>query len=114
MITCTALAIGLHIGTYHFDRTRDYNEVNLGAYVECDHYTAGIYRNSLRKTSAYAGYTFDRVLGPVDVTVGAVSGYPRAALMPLLVPSVKLGSARLSLLLPIEKGGGGVHLSWEY
>jgi len=114
MIACTALAIGLHIGTYHFDRDRGYNEVNPGIYAECDHYTAGVYRNSLRKTSAYAGYTFERVLGPIDVTVGGVTGYPRAALMPLAVPSVKVGSARLSLLLPIEKGGGGVHLSWEF
>lgn len=114
MITCDVIAIGLHIGTYHFDRTSDYNEVNLGAYAECDHYTTGIYRNSLRKPSVYAGYTFDRVLGPVDVTVGAVSGYPRATLMPLVVPSIKFNSARLSLLLPTNKSGKGVHLSWEF
>ena len=114
MLTCTALAIGMHIGTYHFDRSRGYNEVNPGAYVVCDRVTAGVYRNSLRKPSFYAGYTFERLLGPVDLTVGGVTGYPRAKLMPLLVPSVKLGHARLSLLLPIEKGGGGVHASWGF
>lgn len=28
MICATALAIGLHLGTYHFDRSKEYNEVN--------------------------------------------------------------------------------------
>lgn len=114
MITCTALAIGLHIGTYHFDRTREYNEVNPGGYALCDDYVAGAYLNSESKLSVYAGKTFKNVVGPVDVTVGAVAGYSRSPVLPLVVPSVKLGSARLSLLLPLEKGGGGVHLSWEY
>lgn len=114
MITCTALAIGLHIGTYHFDRDRGYNEVNPGIYAECDGWAAGAYYNSQRAVSVWGGKQFDRVLGPVDVTVGLVAGYSRAALLPLVVPSVKIGSARLSLLLPAEKGGGGVHLSWEF
>lgn len=113
MLTCTALAIGLHIGTYHFDRSKDYNEFNPGVYALCDGWTAGAYHNSERRVSVYAGRTFD--VGPVDVTLGAVTGYSRAPLVPLVVPSYKIrGGPRVSLLLPLEKGGGGLHLSWEF
>ena len=109
---CTALAIGLHLGTYHFDASKGYNDFNPGAYVVCDGWTAGAYRNSERKPSLYVGKTFRY---GVDITIGAVTGYKRAPLTPLLVPSYKLeNGARLSLLLPAEKGGGGVHLSWEF
>lgn len=115
MITCTALAIGLHIGTYHFDRSKDYNEFNPGIYAVCDGWTAGAYYNSERKASIYAGRTFERVLGPIDITLGAVAGYRRAPLAPMVVPSYKIdGGPRMSLLLPLEKGGGGLHLSWEF
>lgn len=113
MITCTALAIGLHIGTYHFDRSKDYNEFNPGIYAVCDGWTAGAYHNSERKVSVYAGRTFD--VGPIDVTLGAVAGYRRAPLVPMVVPSYKIKDGpRVSLLLPLEKGGGGLHLSWEF
>jgi hypothetical protein len=110
---CTALAIGLHLGTYHFDASKGYNDFNPGAYVVCDGWTSGAYRNSERKPSVYAGKTF--AFSGFDVTIGAVTGYRRAALTPMLVPSHKFeNGVRLSLLLPAEKGGGGVHLSWEF
>lgn len=115
MSICAALALGIHLGTYHFDRNRGYEEFNPGAYVRCDNITAGAYRNSEGKPSVYAGYTgrpFASI--PLDVTVGGVTGYRRSTVVPLLVPSVRIGDARLSLLLPLEKGGGGVHLSWEF
>lgn len=31
-----------------------------------------------------------------------------------LAVGLHIGSVRLSLLLPLEKGGGGVHISWEH
>ena len=111
-LTCVALAVGLHLGTYHFDRSRHLNEVNLGAYVACDDVGVGLYHNSLGRPSVWAGYQFH--VGPVDLTVGAVTGYRKAPILPLVVPSVRLGHFRLSLLLPIEKRGGGLHLSTEF
>ena len=112
MLTCAALAIGVHLGTYHFDASKGYNDFNPGVYAICDGWTAGTYHNSERRQSFYAGRTFP--LGPLDVTIGAVTGYKSATLTPMLVPSHKFeNGARLGLLLPAEKGGGGVHLSWE-
>lgn len=111
---CASLILGAHLATYHFDRARDYNEVNLGAYARCGQLVAGVYHNSDRGVSVWGGKQFDRVVGPVDVTVGLVAGYKRSPVLPLLVPSVRLGNVRLSLLLPLEKGGGGVHLSTEF
>lgn len=114
MSICAAIAIGMHLGTYHFDRERQYQEFNPGVYVVCDGWTAGAYRNSQNRNSAYIGKTFEHVLGPVDVTIGGVVGYTRAPVVPMLVPSIKIGHARASLLLPVEKGGGGIHVSWEF
>lgn len=113
MFELAALTLGLHLGTYHFDRERGYEELNPGVYAVYDGWTAGAYRNSEHGTSVYAGYTFRRVLGtPVDVTAGVVR---YGAWGPLLVPSYKLPSGlRLSLLLPVEKRGGGIHASWEF
>jgi hypothetical protein len=111
---CASLVLGLHLATYHFDRDRAYNEVNLGGYAQCESWAAGAYRNSERNVSVWGGKQFDQVVGPVDVTVGLVAGYKRAPVLPMLIPSLKAGNARLSLLLPLEKGGGGLHLSTEF
>lgn len=112
MFCSSVIAIGLHIGTYHFDRTRDYQEVNPGIYARCEGVAAGVYFNSERKTSAWIGV--ERKTGPVDWTFGAVVGYTRSPVLPLVVPSYKVGTARISLLLPLEKGGGGLHISYEF
>lgn len=113
-MACTP-TFGAHVATYHFDRSAGYNEVNLGAYAMCDGYTAGIYHNSQRTTSAYVGYTV--ALGPVDVTLGAVTGYRRGTL-PMIVPSVKVGDhTRIAFLPPIpgeKHNTGGVHLMLEF
>lgn len=115
----TALAceptVGIHVATYHFDRSAHYREVNPGLYVMCDGYTAGVYANSVRSTSAYLGYTV--ALGPVDVTLGAVTGYRRQVL-PMLVPSVRIADhVRIAFLPPIPgepKTQGGFHLMLEF
>ena len=108
--------VGAHIGTYHADRVAHYDEINPGAYVMCDGYTAGAYHNSEGGTSAYAGYTAK--VGPVDVTIGVVTGYARG-IMPMLVPSVRLpvGGLRLAFLPPIPGAKGntaGIHLMKDF
>lgn len=111
---CASLILGAHLATYHFDRSRDQNEVNPGVYARCGQLAVGVYHNSERGVSVWGGKQFDNVVGPVDVTVGLAAGYKHRPVRPMLVPSVRLGHARLSLLLPVEKSGGGVHLSTEF
>lgn len=93
-----SLTLGMHLGSIH-DRG-DYNNVNPGLYVRSGGWTGGIYRNSLRKTSIYGGYTFDYdtpslpLVKTVSLTVGVVSGYPNkikgTKLSLMLAPSVKI------------------------
>jgi hypothetical protein len=113
MITCAALVVGLHVGTHHFSDNRPHKAFNPGLYAACDALTAGVLRNSSGHLSVYAGYMLKA--GPVDVLAGGMTGYRDRSVRPMLVPSVRLGSlpARVSLLLPVDERGGGVHLSIE-
>jgi hypothetical protein len=110
-----AKTVGIHLATYH-DRG-DYNDRNPGIYARsAAGWTAGIYQNSLRKTSAHGGYTWSitNLLGDVSLTAGAVTGYTRP-MTPLLVPSARVGCMRLSLLpKAAPKGATGLHLSIEF
>lgn len=104
-------SVGLHLGSVHLPK-RDYNNANPGAYVRFGNgLTLGGYYNSERRPSFYAGYTHS--FGPVDVTVGAITGYERAAVMPMVVPSVRLFEigrvgVRLAFVPKIEKNGAHV------
>src|SRR5438045_253932 len=54
-----AVTVGLHLASVHLPK-RDFNNTNPGLYVRTDGgWTAGAYRNSLNRTSAYAGYTME-------------------------------------------------------
>jgi hypothetical protein len=118
MICATAIAIGLHLGTYHFDRSKDYNETNPGAYVQCDGKTAGYYYNSEKRHSFYAGYTWQK--GPWALTVGGVTGYDRGVriggerVSVMLIPSVRVGAVRIGVIPPVGKIDGGVHVAIEF
>ena len=112
--------VGVHLGSWH-DRG-DYNNVNPGAYVYHNGYTAGTYYNSERKVSLYAGYTFEYPLvGPftAGLTVGAITGYARATVLPMVVPSVSvrlelLPSLRLSVIPPVSGMPLVLHASIEW
>lgn len=114
--------IGVHVGSHHFSGT--FNNVNPGLYLFKDGWTVGTYYNSERRQSYYAGYTFEGdLIGAVDygVTVGLITGYQRARVLPMLVPSVSAvnpllgGRTRLSFVPPVGKGSAAaVHLSHEW
>lgn len=117
--------LGVHVGSQHFGRNADqFNNVNPGVYVYHDGWTAGTYHNSERKQSFYAGYTFEGALvGPFTygLTVGAITGYSRGAVLPMLVPSVALPvpawgtTFRLSGVPPVGKrSAAALHLSMEW
>lgn len=114
MITCAALAIGLNISTYHFDRSANFQEFNPGGYAVCDGWVAGVYYNSIRRGSVHVGRVFQ--LGSVDVAVGLVTGYyPSIRPVPVAVPSMRFGNVRLAVIPPSgEKRKGGLTLAIEF
>jgi hypothetical protein len=115
VITCTALAIGVSIASYHFDRDIPYQEINPGVYAICDKWTAGVYRNSFNDLSVFAGYSLE--LGPFSIALGVVTGYGRygKSVQPLIFPSVKIGPVRLGVIPPPEpKAKGALTLSVEW
>lgn len=107
--------VGLHIGTVHSER--GFNDVNPGVYVEHNGYTAGVLKNSESRTSVYAGYTWH--YGNLGLTAGAITGYRRAQVMPLVTPSIRFnvgpGAIRLAYLPKVDDTGAhGVHFTYEW
>lgn len=121
-----------------------WNDNNLGAYARWSNgATVGAYRNSLSRDSVYAGWTLSDSADRFAITLGAVSGYDKltgdtsarsavrcdvdhgcrevhvkSVILPLIVPSVRIGiterfSARLSAL--VQPGfPWAIHLSVEW
>ena len=114
------LVIGLHLVSLH--TAGDLQPVNPGAYVRLEGgLTAGAFRNSYDRDSAYVAQTFETGDRRFALTVGAVTGYPARDVLPMVVPSVRVGlapdlSARVSYL-PKPPGSYGrthcLHLSLE-
>lgn len=130
----TGAIIGLHLVSTHIPARDHQNNVNPGVYVElANGFTAGAYRNTLSRTSVYAGWTFTHDFGPaaVSLTVGAITGYQRktergltqgysrAPLTPMAAPSVRVQvghgyAARVTFIPGISAiGSSVVHLSVE-
>lgn len=117
------IVLGLHLATAH--SAPGFENANPGVYLRAESgFTAGAYRNSYGRASAYLGWTFESgdFLGQrrFALTVGAVTGYPARAVSALLVPSVRFGlvddvSLRLAFIpKPPEIGAAyGLHLSIE-
>jgi len=97
--------VGLHLASVHVPQ-RHFNNTNPGLYYRSDAgWTTGGYRNSLRHTSVYAGYTWE--YSALGLTAGAVTGYQHAV-QALVVPSLRLFthegfSARLAYIPRVEK-----------
>lgn len=110
--------IGFHVASHHAP-AKNYNNSNPGIYYRhTEGWTAGVYRNSLRKTSVYAGYTWK--FGVLDVTTAGVTGY-FDKVQPLLVPSISLFTyqgitPRIAYIPRVEKkiGSHVLHLMVEY
>lgn len=71
-----ALTIGMHVASIHAPQRAQHND-NAGLYLRTDSgLSAGVYRNSHRRTSLYVGQAFPLV-GQLDLNVGLVSGYQK-------------------------------------
>ena len=109
--------LGFHLFSQHLPAD-NYNNINPGIYYRlAEGPVAGIYRNSVRRTSVYAGYTWQ--YGRFDLTTGAVTGYTNGAQL-LLVPSMAMFTvhgvtARLAFIPRIEKriGSHVLHIAVE-
>lgn len=121
----TPAIIGLHLATAHFGAPAgaNLNSATPGVYLRTTAgLTLGAYRNSHDRGSSYAGWTWSTTDGRWSITAGAVTGYPRAKVSPLLAPSGRfpLGAvapdwaARLAYLpKPHSDGAHALHLSVE-
>ena len=117
----SGITVGAHLATGHNRGGRD--PYNPGLYLRTPGgWTVGAYRNSYRNTSVYGAYTAQWLDGRVALTTGLVTGYGAAAVLPLVVPSVRIGlgnsglNARLSYLPkpPSYGTAAGLHLSVEH
>jgi hypothetical protein len=69
------LTIGLHLVSVHVPGA-GLQDINPGIYVyDRAGFTAGVFRNSVDRTSVYAGWSYD--VTPFKFTVGAITGYQR-------------------------------------
>lgn len=110
--------VGVHLASIHVPQ-REFNNTNPGLYYRSDDgWTVGTYRNSTRRTSAYAGYTWE--WGRLALTAGGMTGYARQV-QPMLVPSVTVftlhgATARVAFVPRVEKriGSHVFHLMVEF
>lgn len=125
MLTCLELVIGLHLATAHFGpNTLESNTPGIYARVNAGPaagLTVGTFRNSYARQSAYVAWSFQTDDERFALTVGAVTGYSAARVMPLVVPSMRVPlfegtAARFSYIpKPIKEGhNAGLHLSVEH
>lgn len=94
MIGAACLSLSLHLASAHFGAQRElYNENNYGLGVNCSSWHVGAYRNSLYRTSAYAGRSFTWCLDAFCAggLAAIVTGY-RAEVAPVLLPLVSFGT----------------------
>lgn len=79
--TAASLVIGAHLHTFHVGREKApaglrNSDSTPGLYVRSDSgLTAGIARNSLRRTSLYLAQTWETESGRFAITAGAITGY---------------------------------------
>lgn len=114
--------IGLDLYTLHRDSHGLCNDT-YGIYGTADSgLSAGLFKNSECAVGAWAGYnaqtntlTVAGMRASAGVVVGAIAGYRMAPVLPLMVPSIKLGIVRFSYL-PRSPGAqtDGIHISIEF
>ena len=119
-VLASAQTVGVHTVSVH--EHHGLNNTNPGLYIRYDNgLTGGFYRNSYRRESAYLGHTMEARNGSVSaaVTVGAVTGYPAAKVMALVVPSVAYhfgdSAVRVGIIPRPPKTGAAaaLHLMFE-
>lgn len=114
--------IGLDLYTIHRAPQGLCNDTVGIYYVGQDGLGAGLIKNSQCHVGAWAAYTAQtntltiaRMPMSAGVTVGAIAGYRMAPVLPLLVPSIKIGVFRFSYVpRPPGAQSDGLHISIEF
>lgn len=76
-LDCRAeVSLGLHLGSAHLPERDDQNNRNLGVYARGEQWQAGVYRNTLDRTTVYAAGVMP-LGGGIEVLAGAGTGYKR-------------------------------------
>lgn len=75
-------------------------------------FTIGAYNNSLGRASVYTGLTLER--GNFQLTLGAVTGYSKAKVLPMAAPSYKMADGWRISAIPNPFGESALHLSKEF
>ena len=72
----SGVVLGVHLVSMHVPSEPPDNNDNFGAYAKFGNgITLGGYRNTIRRDTYYAGYTWER--GPLAVMLGVATGYQR-------------------------------------
>lgn len=114
--------------SYHLERHRGYNEINTGIGLETEisenwRIGGGVYRNSIRKDSYYAGaiYTPYSLFGvKIGTSLGVVTGYGNALPMalPTLIYEGREYGVNVVLVPPIaaaaKSGVIGMQMKWRF
>jgi hypothetical protein len=70
------LVVAVHLASMHVPAIDGQNNLNLGLQVRtAEGFTFGVYRNTLRRASFYAGWTVEA--GPFALALGGVTGYQK-------------------------------------
>lgn len=128
-MTIATWIVGLHLLSLHSPNCHHdnrgqcvrYEKATTGIYAMAPSgLTFGGYTNSYGSSSAYAGWTFETKSRRFALLVAGVTGYRRAAVLPLIAPSVRFEmtsrtAMRIAGMPRFEKGGASVlHLAIEH
>lgn len=121
MLDLAIVGLGLHLASVHGED--GFNNINPGIYLQAEingeQWVAGTYYNSIKRQSAYVGWTYTE--GPLGIewTLGIITGYEKSPL-PLVAPSYTFKltedtKARIVLLPnPFKPRQSALHLAVEW
>jgi len=90
MFCSSALAIGMHLVSYHTEVDKNYNNVNPGIYLRSDKHQVGIYKNSIRNMSAYYAYNIPLTEDcRYEAVIGLATGY-KSVIAPIAAIAVNI------------------------
>ena len=79
------LAISLHVGL-----GQGWNQIHPGIRYTDNQFTVGAFLNSESNVSAYATYTFENVIGNIDLDFGLATGYTGIPVAPIIRATVDI------------------------
>ena len=89
------------VSSKHIDAERVFNEENYGLGLQVNSFGLLAYRNSYKDTSVMAYYDFGKTLESgtkIGVSVGAVTGYDYADVIPIAQPYIEYSGFNISLI----------------